>query len=60
MPEVRVVIVCDLDVDGRKFGVQMLRIPGVYIHGRKPSVRQCFAVIPSPISSRTRTKFKYK
>ncbi len=51
---------CDLDVDGGKLvECRCFGIPGVYIHGRNPRVRQWVAVKPSPISSRTRTKFKY-
>ena len=52
---------CDLDLmEGHKWSIDASGIPGVCIHGGNPRVRQWFAVKSSPISSRTRTKFKYK
>ena len=52
---------CKLDVNGDKLVEhRCFGIPEVYIHRRNPRVKQWFAVKPNSISSRTRTKFKYK
>ena len=53
---------CELDVNGgRQVEYKYLKrgIPGIYISNRR-NARQWVAVNPSPISSRTRTKFKHK